>query len=126
MSFFEAIYKERKRIVQSRRLKSSNQIYKLRSIRQSLIDKNLAGVYSDNDFKEQFSVIEDQLQRLNISSQQIPIEKYNSEDFTKYIQKRVIDLPKAYNTCNIKQKRALINLFFPRGLMWNYPGLTAL
>lgn len=104
--------------------RTTNQRQKLRIQRQALIDKNLSGIYSDTDFKEQFDMIENQLQNIALLSKQIALDKYTRESTQEYILNKLSDIPNAYETSEIKQKRTLISLFFPKGLIWNYPGLT--
>jgi hypothetical protein len=53
------------------------------------------------------------------------LEKYTKEDIQIYIKNLLSDLPSIFENCDIKQKRTFISLFFPKGFMWNYPGLTA-
>lgn len=126
ITIFETIYQRRFAKIKQKQIRTNYQIQKLRDMRQSLIQKNLAGTYSDADFKEQFDLIEDQLHKMNIISQQSVLQKYTKEITQKYIQDKIIDLPTSYEACDIKQKRTIISLLFPRGLMWNYPGLIAI
>lgn len=124
MSFFENIYEKRLVRIKQKRIRTTSQIQRLRDLRQTLIDKNLAGIYSDVDFKEQLGLIEEQLQNMAIFSNEASLNKYSKENAKNYIEKIVTDLPRAYEVCDIKQKRMLISLLFPKGLIWNYPGLT--
>lgn len=103
---------------------TANQIQKLTEQRQSMIDKNLAGVYPDDVFKEQFPLIEKQLQNLSLLNNSLPFEKYGLKDIQQHIKKNLSDLPRAFEQCDIKQKRTFIGLLFPQGLVWNYPGLS--
>ena len=113
-------------MIKQKQIRNNYQIQKLRDMRQSLIDKNLAGTYSDADFKEQFDLIENQLQNMRILSQQAFLGRYTKENTKRSLLSKMTDLPRAYDGCDIKQKRTLIGLLFPRGFMWNYPGLTKL
>lgn len=103
---------------------TAQQIQKLTSQKQSMIDKNLAGVYPDDVFKEQFPLIEDQLKNISILSNTLPFEKFNLENVRQSVLKNIEDLPVAFEQCDIRQKRTFIGLLFPQGLVWNYPGLT--
>jgi len=120
----ENVFQRRFNKIKQKQIRTASQISKLRNLRQSLIDKNLAGIYSDKDFKEQFDLIEDQLHNMALFSNQASLEQYTKEATRKYIEKKIIDLPNAYEECDIKQKRTLISLLFSKGLIWNYPGFT--
>jgi lauroyl/myristoyl acyltransferase len=120
----ENVFQKRFSKIKQKQIRTASQISKLRNFRQSLIDKNLAGIYSDKDFKEQFDLIEDQLHNMALFSNQTSLEQYTKEATREYIKKKIIDLPNAYETFDIKQKRTVISLLFPKGLVWEYPGLT--
>lgn len=124
LSLFENVFQRRFTKIKQKQIRTASQITKLRNLRQSLIEKNLVGIYSDRDFKEQFDLIEDQLHNMALFSQQASLEQYTKETTKEYIEKIIVDLPRAYETCDIKQKRTLTSLLFPKGLIWNYPGLS--
>jgi DNA invertase Pin-like site-specific DNA recombinase len=125
LALFETIYQKRLAKVRQQQIRTASQIQRLRDLRQTLIVKNISGVYSDEDFKEQLGLIEEQLQNMAIISNTASINKYNKENARGHIEKIVTDLPKAYDSCDIRQKRTLIGMLFPAGLVWNYPGLSA-
>jgi len=126
LSLLENVFQRRFTKIKQKQIRTASQISKLRNLRQSLIDKNLAGIYSDKDFKEQFDLIEDQLHNMALFSNQTSLEKYTKEATKEYIEKIIVDLPRAYEACDIKQKRTLTSLLFPKGLIWNYPGLNVI
>lgn len=109
--------KERQRI-------TANQIIKLTNQKQLMIDKNLAGVYPDDVFKEQYPLIEQQLKNLATLNNSLPFTQYNLEGIKQNILEDISDLPKAFEKCDLKGKRTLMGMLFPYGLVWNYPGLT--
>lgn len=124
LSLFETVYQRRFNKIKQKQIRTATQIHKLRDLRQSLIQKNLSGIYSDKDFKEQFDLIEEQLENMATLSNQASMSKYANGTAKEYVEKIITDLPKAYEVCDIKQKRTLISLLFPAGLIWNYPGFT--
>jgi hypothetical protein len=124
MTLFEGIYEKRIAKVKQKRIRTGSQIQRLRDLRQTLIAKNLSGIYSDSDFKEQLGLIEEQLQNMAILSKETSLDKYNKESAKAYLESIVADIPRAYEACDIRQKRTFISLLFPKGLVWNYPGLT--
>lgn len=109
--------KERERI-------TSNQIHRLTEQKQGMIDKNLAGVYPDDVFKEQYPLIEQQLKNLSILNTSLPFDQYKIDGVRQHILENLSDLPKAFEQCDLKGKRTIMGLLFPNGLVWNYPGLT--
>lgn len=118
------IYQQHSLRLKQRQRITANQIHRLNGQRQSIIDKNLAGIYSDDIFKEQYAAIESHLQSISILNDTLPFGEYNLESIKQYVFKNLEDLPKAFEQCDIKQKRVLIGLLFPHGLVWNYPGLA--
>ena len=121
-----SIYQKRYLTIKQRQNRTEFLTKKLRDQRQALIDKNLSGIYSDEDFKEQFDLIDNRLNEMITFGNQAPLEKYTNEEIQKYIQNLLSDLPKIFEKCDMKQKRTFISLFFPKGLMWNYPELTVI
>lgn len=113
------------RLKQRQRI-TKNQIQRLTDQKQSMIDKNLAGIYPDDVFKEQFPLMEKQLQNMSITNDSLPFENYKLENIRKDILKNLEDLPKAFEQCDLMAKRTFMGLLFPQGLVWNYPGLTIL
>jgi len=109
--------------LQQRRRISDNQIYRLNEQRQSIIDKNLAGVYSDDVFKEQFGIVDGQLKSTLILKDSLLFDGYTIDAIRNYVKSNLDNLPYAFEKLDVKQKRTLIGLIFPRGLVWNYPGL---
>lgn len=104
---------------------NSNQLQMLNDQRQSLIQKNLAGIYSDEIFTEQYSHIEQQLKNIALLKEKLPVEEFTLDKVRKNIETILADLPNAFALCGVKQKRTFLGLLFPNGLVWNYPGLTA-
>ena len=96
----------------------------LRKQRQNLINKNLEGILSDEYFKEQFPMIDEQLKRMEALENQKELENFNKQSAREFIQKYITNLEGAYNNCDIVQKRTLVSIYFPKGLYWNYPGLS--
>jgi len=118
------VYNYRMKQLQQRRRISDNQIYRLNEQRQSIIDKNLAGVYSDDVFKEQFGIVDGQLKSTLMLKDSLLFEGYTIDAIRNYVKSNLDNMPHAFENLDIKQKRTLIGLIFPHGLVWNYPGLS--
>lgn len=92
-------------------------------MRQALIQKNLSGVYSDEIFKEQNKLIEDQIISLNIAKDDAFLAKYNLEDIIIFMKDKFSNLGKTYQISSLSQIRVLLCSIFPNGMQWDYPGL---
>ncbi len=125
LTILENVFQNRFAEIKQKQTQTTSQMSKLMNLRQTLIDKNLAGIYSDQDFKEQFNHIENQLHSMAILRRKASLEMYTKKAAQEYIKKILRNLPKLYDACDIKQKRAITSLLFPRGLIWNYVGLSA-
>ena len=99
-------------------------IKRLQGLRQSLIEKNLAGVYSDEIFKEQNKLIEEQITQLQKAKDDGLLNKYNLEDVIKFMRSKFEDLGKTYQESSLEQIKVLISSIFPSGLAWCYPGYS--
>jgi site-specific DNA recombinase len=97
---------------------------RLYELRQALIQKNLTGVYSDEIFKEQNKMIEDQIKTIHASKDETLIEKYNLEAITAFMYAKFSDLNKSYRQASLDQKKILLSSIFPAGLVWTYPGIS--
>jgi DNA invertase Pin-like site-specific DNA recombinase len=117
------IYQYRQKRLQQRRRISDNQIFRLNGQKQSIIDKNLAGVYSDDVFKEQYGIVEEQLKGLLMLKDSLLFDGYTIENIRNYVKSNLANLPQAFELLDVKQKRTFIGLIFPQGFVWNYPGL---
>ena len=117
------VFEKRYTIIKQKQTRTEFQIRKLKEQKQTLIDKNLSGIYSDKDFKEQFDLIEERLKAILAFNSQESLIKYTKEEAQRYIEKILSDLPTTYEMFDIKLKRTFISLFFPKGLIWTYPGL---
>jgi site-specific DNA recombinase len=110
--------------LRQKREKADSELKKLYELRQSLIEKNLSGVYSDDIFKEQNKLLEEKIKGVQAAKSDTIIEKYNLEAITKFIQHKFTDLNKTFSEALLKQKRVLMCSIFPLGLNWGYPGYS--
>ena len=111
-------------LVQKRKNTADEEIKKLYGLRQSLIEKNLAGVYSDEIFKEQNALVEDKLISAIASKDDILLEKYDINAITKFIEDKFTNLAKTYLNSSLNQKRVLLGSISPSGFTWEYPGCS--
>ncbi len=110
--------------LQKRRDEADNELKRLYTLRQALIQKNLNGIYSDEIFKEQNKLIEDQIASVQMSKDDALLEKYNLEKIVKFMQDKFANLGKTYQLSTLSQIKVLLCSIFPSGLVWSYPGLS--
>ncbi len=96
----------------------------LYKFRQSLIEKNISGVYSDDIFKEQNAILEGKIKDVMFVKSDEVMTKYNLESITKFIENKFENLAETYKNSNLDQVRALMCSIFPSGLQWNYSGYS--
>ena len=101
---------------------ADNEIAKLKTLRNTLVEKNLQGIYSDEIFKEQSAMIEDKIIKAQIVKDDTNIGKYNIEAVITFVRTILADLGEMYKRSNISQAKVLLGLVFPSGLAWNYNG----
>jgi DNA invertase Pin-like site-specific DNA recombinase len=121
-SYLRKTYFQRITTLQKRREQADDELQKLYETRQTLIEKNLSGIYSDDIFKEQNRLLEQKIATIQLTKNDDLITKYNIEDVTLFIQDKFSDLAKTYLNSDLQQKRMLLCSIFPSGLVWNYPG----
>lgn len=117
-------YHQRSTQLLKRREQADIELKKLYELRQSLIQKNLSGVYSDDIFKEQNKLIEDQITSIQISKDDALLAKYNLEAIVMFMKEKFANLGKTYQLSNLSQIRVLLSSITPAGLLWSYPGLS--
>lgn len=100
------------------------ELKKVYETRQTLIEKNLSGVYSDDIFKEQNKILEEKIAAIQAAKDETVIEKYNLEAITNFIQSKFTNLDKTFGEADLERKRVLMCSIFPKGLHWSYPGYS--
>lgn len=92
--------------------------------KKSLIQKNLNGIYSDEIFKEQNKLIEDEIAAVQITKDDALLAKYNLEAIVKFMKDKFANLGRTYQLSNLSQIRVLLCWIAPSGMQWDYPGLS--
>ncbi|HYM65159.1 MAG TPA: recombinase family protein [Candidatus Sulfotelmatobacter sp.] len=112
------------RVERLNKIKNSadEEIAKLKSLRKHLVEKNLSGVFSDEIFKEQSDVIEDQLTKQAIVKEESTIDKYNVDSVISFLKTKLADLGETYKKSNISQAKVLIGSIFASELSWDING----
>lgn len=110
--------------LQLKRSQAGEELEKVYETRQTLIEKNLNGTYSDDIFKEQNKILEEKIATIQVAKDETVIEKYNLETITSFIQAKLTNLAGTYEESDLERKRVLLCSIFPKGLMWSYPGYS--
>lgn len=113
IALLKRTYYQRGSQLQKKRDQADVELKKLRDLRQSLIQKNLSGTYSDDIFKEQNKLIEDQIASILISKDDELFKNYNLEYVVKFIEEKFANLGKTYELSNLSQIRVLLCSIFP-------------
>ena len=93
-------------------------------MRQALIQKNLSGVYSDEVFKEQNKLIEEQIASIRMTKDDELVNKYNIQSVVEFMRAKFSDLGKTYQESNVTQIKVLLGSIFPSVMVWGYPGYS--
>lgn len=104
------------------RNEADDEIERLKALRKVLVEKNLSGVYSDEIFKEQSSMIEDKIARSQIVKNDTEMSKYNIDAVTSFIRTLLADLGETYRRSKIRQLKVLLGSMYPEGVAWDYSG----
>lgn len=121
IALLRSTYYKRVAILKKRKDESDTELKRLYDLRQSLVEKNLSSVYSDEIFKEQNKIIEEQITVIQMTQDDALLEKYNLESIVGFMKEKLADLGKTYQESDISQIRVLLSSIFPSGLAWSYP-----
>lgn len=122
ISLLRRTYYQRVAQLQKRKEQADVELKRLHEMRQALIQKNLSGIYSDEIFKEQNKLIEDQVAAVQVTKDDALLAKYNLESIVKFMKDKFGNLPQTYQMSTLSQIRVLLCSIAPSGLVWGYPG----
>lgn len=123
--FIEFLYKDyHARLSRLNKIKAEAEknIEDLKAMRRVLVEKNLSGVYSDDVFKEQNVMLEEQMVKAQIVKEDTNLDKYNIDAVTSFIKTILADLGETYHRSTIGQLKVLLSSVFPLGVAWDYSG----
>ncbi len=122
IAFLYKTYHERLTRLQKIKNEADKQVADLNALRIVLVEKNLAGVYSDEIFKEQNALIEDKMVKVQIVKEDTTIDRYNIDAVTTFIKTMLADLGETYKRSNLSQIKVLLGSIFPSGLAFDANG----
>lgn len=103
---------------------ADEEINKLYALRQVLVEKNLAGTYSDEIFKEQNAAIESKIVAAQAAKNDALIDQYNMSKLEEFIKSKLANLAATYVDSDLSQVRCLLGSIFLSGITWDYPGIS--
>jgi site-specific DNA recombinase len=118
------LYLERSRKTRSGAVEASQQIEQLKDKRQSLIEKNLEGIYPDDIFREQLEIIDRRLADTFLLHKQAELKNYNLEELIVFVKEKLTDIKHTYENSNASQRKALLSSIFPSGMPWIQQGIS--
>ncbi len=110
--------------IRSKREKAEQEIVHLKELRQTLVQKNLTGIYSDEVYKEQSKIIENKIANVEIVLSDTLFDKYSINEVTQFMEDKFSDLGKTYETSDQGERRVLLGSIAPSGLHWYDSGLS--
>ncbi len=124
ITILRKMYLGRIKTVQKRKEAADQELADVYTLRQTLIEKNLRGIYSDEIFQEQNKVLEERITLARLSKSDALLEKYNLEELVAFVKSKFSDLAITYKTSRLCAKRVLMCSIFPSGMAWDYPGFS--
>ncbi len=115
---------QRVAILQKKKAAADTELTKVYALRQTLVEKNLSGIYSDEVFKEQNEILEEKIKDIQVATDISILAKYTLEETTKFIKNKLSELGKTYKKSLLEQQKVLLGSIFPSGMAWNYPGIS--
>ncbi len=104
---------------------ANEEVSKLLTLRKVLVEKNLAGIYSDEVFKEQNALIESKMAAAYASQDDELVTKYDINKINAFLLDKLSDIGKTYATSkSLSQIRCLLGTIFLSGFTWSYPGYS--
>jgi chorismate mutase len=122
IEFITKTFHERLSRLHKIRNDADREIEELKMLRKLLVEKNLKGIYSDEVFREQNSMIEEKITKAQIVKDDATINKYNIDAVITFIKTMLADLGEAYKRSNLTQQKMLLSSVFSLNLTWNYNG----
>lgn len=110
--------------LQAKRDAAAQEIVKLKMMRQTLVEKNLTGVYTDDVFQEQNTVISNKIASAETLLGETIFDRYNINDVETFMRAKFANLGQTYKESEPGERRVLLGSICPSGLAWQYSGLS--
>ena len=110
--------------IRLQRAKREQLVGKLIAMRTNLVHKHLSGIYTDEVFYEQNTLLSANIDRLKVSTNIASLQKYTLVTCEEYIDSQLVNLYETYTHLSADNRKAILSTMFPHGFTWHYPGLT--
>jgi DNA invertase Pin-like site-specific DNA recombinase len=110
--------------IRLQRAKREQLVGKLIAMRTNLVHKHLSGIYTDEVFYEQNTLLSANIDRLKVSTNIASLQKYTLATCKEYISSQLVNLYETYTHLSADNRKAILSTMFPHGFTWHYPGLT--
>jgi hypothetical protein len=121
IALLRSTYYKRVASLQKRKDEADGELKRLQGLRQALVEKILAGIYSDEIFREQNKLIEEQIITIQLAKDDALLAKYNLEDIIKFMKSKFDDLGRTYQEADMEQIK-FSSIFLRTHL--SYPGYS--
>lgn len=111
-------YERRLKHVKQAKNVAESEIQHLKDMRKVLVEKNMMGIYTDEIFMEQNTLIEKKLQKAHVAKADSTLEKYDIKKLSEFIRETLSDLGATYKRSTAPQIRALLGSIFPSGIQY--------
>lgn len=119
-----AAYQKRTALLSRQQREAAARAKSLMGMRQALVEKNLAGIYSDEHFLEHSSLIDRRLEEAQKVQEGDLLERYSLESVAEFVRGKARRLSQTCNEADLAQLRLLISSIFPSQMEWLYPGYS--
>ncbi|MCL4354140.1 recombinase family protein [Patescibacteria group bacterium] len=111
-------------LLKTKRENAKQEIEEQDKLLQTLIEKNLKGTYSDDEFIKQKTIIKDKIKDMKTLLSTTLFDKYSYEEIAKFMKSKFEDLGQTYLDSKPGIRRVLLGSICPGGLSWQYEGLS--
>lgn len=94
----------------------------LYDLRKKLGQKHLNGIYTDEVFKEQLKIIEDDITERKIMKAQVDLQSIDIEVLVKFMNNFLWNIDKAWLDGSLEERRFLLGSIFPDNVIYDYTG----
>ncbi len=126
ISLFSAMLKEkwesRYQYLKDLKKAAERELDALYEARRRLVEKNLSGLYSDEIFQEQLTLIEDQILVKKISKSETELDEIDIDTIVNFMNNFLANIHKAWIDGNLYQKRVLFGSIFPKNITYTKEG----
>tara|TARA_Y100000310_G_C20593458_1_gene769297 strand:- start:535 stop:1362 length:828 start_codon:yes stop_codon:yes gene_type:complete len=118
------VWKKKYKELNSDRERLSGSIMDLEQEKLKLIDMKKKDLLDDDDFKEAFAVIKEDIKKKQVALAETQVEDFNVDEAVEYVFNFIGTLPSFWQEANYEQKIQLQGLIFPEKPIYHYPGFA--